>query len=209
MANAESPVAGRGAMQASVLFAPPITAAALHWLLDSLAEKESVSLQALVAAAPPTGGPTSLMLQASLPFLGVALGLALLSLMARWVWRRFGPAWAIRAGVVLWILLWSGVALALGYRHLDRSQRQPLPELAATVLQASAQAPSTRGVGGARVLVRVPGFDVPQRTLLESADAASLPVGASVALAVERGRFGGIYVTGWSVGAEPGQPASS
>lgn len=183
------------------LFAPPFVVAALQWWLITLAEKDPTPLQPLAAAAAPTGGAGSLLWQASLPFLAVLLVLALLVLVARWSWRRFGGARVIPVAAVLWLMMWAGAALAVGYRHIDRTNRQALPERMATVLNARAQEASPRGVGGAQALLRVSGLEVPQRVLLEEADAARLPAGTPVTLSLARGRFGSIYVTGWKIEA--------
>ncbi len=181
------------------LFAPPFAAAALHWWLTTLAEKEPTSLQPLAAAAAPGGGPASLLWQASWPFL-LAMGvLALLVLAGRWSWRRFGGARVMRVSALLWLLIWVAAAMAIGYRFVDRTSRQTLPEASATVLNARAQEASARGVGGAQALLRVQGFELPQRVLLEEADAAKLPAGTLVSLMLVRGRFGTIYVTGWRI----------
>ncbi len=205
--RADASAAERGRLRAAwLLFAPPCTVAALLWVLTTLAEKDPASLQLLSAAPPPSGGAASLMLQASLPFVLAVLMLALLALVAWWSWRRFGGARVLRVAAVLWVLLWAGAATAVAYRYLDRAGRQALPALTATVLQASEQPPTTRGVGGARALLRVPGFDVPQRVLLEEANAARLGTGTPVTLSLARGRFGSLYVTGWQIGPQVGSP---
>ena len=183
------------------LFAPPFVVAALHWWLTTLSEKDPTPLQALSPAGAPAGGTGSLLLQASLPFLVTVAVLALLLLAAWWSWRRFGRARMAPAAAGLWLLLWSAAAVAVGYRYLDRTDRQALPECTASVLQASEQAASARGPGGAKVLLRVQGFEVPQSVLLEEADAARLPAGAAVNLSLARGRFGKVYVTGWRLAA--------
>lgn len=183
------------------LFAPPFAVAALRWWLTTLAEKDTTPLQLLTAASAPAGGPVGLLWQASWPFL-LALGvLTLLVLAARWSWRRFGGARVIRVAAVLWLLMWAGSALAVAYRHIDRTNRQALPEASATVLNARAQEASARGVGGAQALLRVQGLEAPQRVLLEEADAARLPAGTPVTLSLARGRFGSTYVTGWKIEA--------
>lgn len=183
------------------LFAPPFAVAALHWWLTTLSEKDPAPLQALSPTGAPTGGAGSLLLQASLPFLATVAVLALLLLAAGWSWRRFGRARMVPAAAGLWLLLWSAAAVAVGYRYIDRTDRQALPERVATVLQASEQPASARGPGGAKVLLRVQGFEVPQSVLLEDADAARLPAGIPVNLSLARGRFGKVYVTGWHLAA--------
>ncbi len=195
-----SGVAERGCLRAAwLLFAPPFSVAALNWWLTTLSEEDPTPLQALRPAAAPTEGPGSLLLQASLPFLWTVAVLMLLALAAWWARRRFGTARMMAVATGLWVLLWTGTALAVGYRYLDRTDRQVLPERTATVLQASEQKASTRTLGGAKALLRVEGFEVPQGVLLEEAEAASLAAGGSLTLSLARGRFGGTYVTGWRI----------
>ncbi|MGB3069189.1 MAG: hypothetical protein WBC18_11600 [Ottowia sp.] len=183
-----------------LLFAPPFAVAALHWWLTTLSEKDPAPLQVLSAAAAPVGGPGSLLWQASLPFIQAVVALALLVLAARWSWRRFGRARMISVAAGLWLALWACAAGAVSYRYLDRTGRQALPGRGATVLQASEQPASARSVGGAKVLLRVQGFEVPQSVLLEGAEATRLPAGTPVDLSLARGRFGQVYVTGWKTG---------
>ena len=191
----------RAARVAWWLFAPPFGAAALHWLLTTLAEKDPTPLQPLTSAAAPAGGPASLLWQASWPFL-LAIGvLVLLVLAARWSWRRFGGARVIRVAALSWLLIWAASALAIGYRYVDRTNREALPEAVATVLNARPQEASARGVGGAQALLRVQGYELPQRVLLEEADAARLPAGTLVTLMLARGSFGTLYLTGWRIEA--------
>lgn len=200
--DAASTVGERRALRVTwLLFAPPFAAAAFHWWLTTLSEKDDTPLQAMRAAEAPVQGTGSLLMQASLPFLTTAGGLALLLLAVWWGWRRLGGARMIPVMTGLWILLWAGVVLAVGYRYLDRTDRQALPEHAATVLQASTQQASARGVGGAKVLLRVAGFSSPQSVLLEEADAERLSNGTAITLSMARGRFGGMYVTGWKAGS--------
>lgn len=180
-----------------LLFAPPFAAAALHWWLNTLREKDPTSLQVMSAVEASTPGTGSLLLQASLPFLSTVGVLGFLLLAAWWGWRRFGASRMIPTMTALWLLVWAAAMLAVGYRYLDRTDRQALPTRSAKVIQAGAQKASARGVGGAKALLRVEGFSSPQSVLLEEAEAANLPAGSELTLSLARGRFGGWYVTGW------------
>ena len=182
-----------------LLFAPPFTFAALRWWTRLQAELEPASWQPLRAADAPDAAAANLLWQASLPF---ALTLAALTLAGLILWvalRRFGWRRVRPVAVFLWVFLWLGAVAAAGGQHLNRAARQALPPQTASVLQARAQAPTERGVGGAEVLLRLPGFDAPQSVLLELAQVGALPPGTRVQLALARGRFGGHYVTGWQL----------
>ncbi|HRN77111.1 hypothetical protein [Ottowia sp.] len=190
------PAAG-GTRTAWLLFAPPLAALGLRWWLRARAELDPSSWQALRAAGDAPLESGLLLWQASQPFLIAVTVLALLVL-GTWVLvRRFGWRRVRPVAAAAWIVLWAALAGAAGLQHVNRVAQQALPVQTATVLQVRPQPPSERGPGGAEVLLRLPGFEVPQSVLLELADAAALPPGSRLQLALARGRFDGDYVIGW------------
>ncbi len=180
-----------------LLFAPPFGFAALRWWTRVRAGQEPGSWQRLRPADVAEAASGSLLWQASQPFVLALLALALAALLLWLAVRRVGWARVRPLAAGAWIALWLAAAAATGAQHVNRAARQALPAQIATVLQARAQAPTGRGPGGAEVLLRVPGFEAPQSVLLELAEAAALPAGSQLRLALARGRFGGHYVTGW------------
>jgi hypothetical protein len=180
-----------------LLFAPPLAALGLRWWLRTRAELDPTPWQALRAAGDAALEPGQLLWQASQPFLITTAALALLALGAWALVRRLGWRRVQPVAVLAWLLLWIGVAGAAGLQYVNRVAQQALPAQTATVLQARARPPTERGPGGAELLLRLPSFDAPQSVLLEQADAAVLPPGTRLQLALARGRFSGHYVTGW------------
>ena len=52
-------------------------------------------------------------------------------------------------------------------------------------------------MGGTELILLVPGLALPQRLLIDDAQARPLKPGDRLALQVAKGRFSGLFVTGW------------
>ncbi|CAM3494594.1 hypothetical protein [Paracidovorax anthurii] len=192
------------------LFAPPAAVVGLRWLLQW--HDDRWPGPAAWALAPFAGtrdlGP------GLLAALGAgAAGLAVVGVLLRRVARHRGRGPARRVAAGLWGLACAAGALAMAARHWDARWLQPLPETRVAVAGSRAQPPSLRGPGGTQVVLRWEagpgGGDVPvlrQATLPAEAAAAWRP-GQALRLQWARGRFGGLYATGWDALPPGGVPA--
>ncbi|MEO7399713.1 MAG: hypothetical protein ABIV07_02925 [Polaromonas sp.] len=187
-----------------LLFAPPAVMVGLRWLLQLVDDRQSgLPALPLVPVATTTGALDLLWT--------VALGIAVLTvaglLMRRAGWRRAMPA----VGLV-WLLLWLAGSGALLQRHLNReglflngaSPSAGVP-VTARVITSQFKPPSLRGMGGTELVLLVPGLALPQRLLIDDARAQPVKAGDRLALQFARGRFSGLFVTGWQ--ALPAAPS--
>lgn len=190
-------LAGRTSQRTAwLLFAPPALMVGLSWLLQ-LANDRQAGLHALplVPVATTTGALDLLWPVALCLVLLVAAGL----LMRRIGWRRVMPA----VGLV-WLLLWLAGSGALLQRHLNREslflhgiRPSAGAPVTASVVASQFRPPSLRGMGGTELVLLVPGLALPQRLLIDDAAAQRLRAGDRLALQFTRGRFSGLFVTGW------------
>ena len=190
-------LAGRTSQRTAwLLFAPPATMLGLRWLLE-LANDRQAGLPALplVPVATTTGALDLLWPVALCLVLLVAAGL----LMRRIGWRRVMPV----LGVV-WLLMWLAGSGALAQRYLNREglflrgvSATAAPPVTASVVTSQFRPPSLRGMGGTELVLLVPGLALPQRLLIDDALAQPLKTGDRLALQFARGRFSGLFVTGW------------
>ena len=179
-----------------LLFAPPAAMVGLGWLLQ-LADDRQTGLPALpLKSVATTTGAMDLLW----PF---ALGIAVLTI-AAWLLRRAGWRRAMPAAGVVWLMLWLVGSGALLQRHLNReglflqgisaSSNAPVPT---RVVSSRFKPASLRSVGGTELILLVPGLALPQRLLIDDARARPLKPGDRLALQVAKGRFSGLFVTGW------------
>lgn len=181
-----------------LLFAPPATMVGLRWLLQ-LADDRQSALPALplLPAATTTGAMDLLW--------PVALGIAVLTV-AAWLIRRAGWRRAMPVVGVVWLLLWLAGSGALLQRHLNReglllqgvSPSASAP-VTARVVSSRFKPASLRGLGGTELVLLVPGLALPQRLLIDDVRARPLKSGDRLALQFAKGRFSGLFVTGWQV----------
>ena len=187
-----------------LLFAPPAAMVGLGWLLQ-LADDRQSALPALplVPVATTTGAMDLLW--------PVALGIAVLTV-AAWLLRRVGWRRAMPAVGLVWLLLWLVGSGALLQRHLNREglflqgvNPSASAPVAARVLTSRFKPASLRAMGGTELVLRVPGLALPQRLLIDDVLARPLKAGDRLALQFAKGRFSGLFVTGWQ--ALPAAPA--
>jgi hypothetical protein len=202
--SAATPQAGAPTGRASqrmawLLFAPPAFMVAVRWLLQLADDRQSATPALALAPVSTASGTLDLLWPAALVLaLLVAAGLAL----RRIGWRRAAP---VLAG--LWVLLWLAGSGAMLQRHLNRqglfmqgmstSAAAPAQAVTARVVASRFRPPSLRGPGGTELVLQVAGLQVPQRLLIDDASAALVKPGATLALQLAPGRFGGRFVTGW------------
>lgn len=178
-----------------LLFAPPACMLALRWLLQLLEDRQITAPALPLVPVATTSGLTDLLWPA-------ATALTLLVgtgwFVRRLGWRRIAPL----AGAA-WVALWLAGSGALMQRHLNR-QGLLLQDMAAGAESVTAQVianpfkpPSLRSLGGANLVLRVPGLEVPHRLLINDLEAVRLKPGDSLALQLAPGRFNGLFVTGW------------
>lgn len=201
------------------LFAPPAAVVGLRWLLEWHADRWPGPAVWALAPFDGTRDPAAVLA-------GFGAGAAVLAATG-WLLRRAARRWgrpaARRIALGLWLLACTGGAVALALRHWDARLLQPQPEARVTVAGTRPQPASLRGPGGTQVVLRwesgsgtdtgqnVPGNGqgagpplLRQATLPSEAAAAWQP-GQVLHLQWARGRFGGLYATGWS----PAAPAGS
>ena len=192
-----------------LLFAPPAVMLALRWLLQLLEDRQVAAPALPLVPVGTTSGLADLLWPA-------AMALALLAaagwLVRRLGWRRIAPL----AGAA-WLALWLAGSGALMQRHLNR-QGLFLQSMAAGAASVTVQVianpfkpPSLRSLGGANLVLQVPGLEVPHRLLIDDLEAVRLKPGDSLALQLAPGRFNGLFVTGWRPAADalPAAPRTS
>ncbi|MDA8522522.1 hypothetical protein [Acidovorax sp. NCPPB 4044] len=189
------------------LFAPPAALMGLRWLLEWHGDRWPGPHAWALAPFAGTRDP-------GLGFAALGAGaaaIAAVGVLLRWTARRRGRPHARRVAAGLWALACVGGALAMAARHWDARWLQPLPEARVSVAGSRVQPPSLRGPGGTQVVLRWEDADpvasgtpplegtapvLRQATLPASAAAAWRP-GQALRLQWARGRFGGLYATGW------------
>lgn len=174
--------------------APPLAVLLLRTLLTAQADVDADSLQRLKVATM-VSAPGEAIWAAARPFVFTLVALAVLGAalffggrraLRRHGWPHLRP-WAVGA----WLLLWLAAGSWLLAAHLNRAGRQPLADQDATVLLVGAVAPSTRGPGGAEVYVQLPGQPQPLHLFAPEQPAQAFPVGSTVRLHTEAGRWWG------------------
>ncbi len=189
-----------------LLFAPPAVLVGLRAVLGWLSERQSATPAFPLQPLSTPSGTLELLWPIAA---GLALLLALGLLLRRLGWRRAMP---LVGG--LWLLLWLGGSAALLQRHLneqglflhDGTVPKASPNaasgparVAARVLANQFKPPSLRGAGGSELVLQMPGFDVPQRLLIDDPRARPIRPGDTLALQFSPGRFSGLFVTDWRV----------
>ncbi len=194
------------------LFAPPAALVGLRWLLQWHDDRWPGPAVWALAPFDGTRAPG-----AGLAFLGMgAAAVAVAGMLLRRMARRWGRQAARRAAIGAWVLACAGGAVALALRHWDARLLQPLPDASVVVAGSRPQPASLRGPGGTQVVLRwqpeTGGAAGPllRQTTLPDDPAAAWKPGQAVRLRWARGRFGGLYATGWDVpptgGTVPGAP---
>lgn len=189
-----------------LLFAPPAVLVGLRAVLGWLSERQSATPAFPLQPLSTPSGTLELLWPIAA---GLALLLALGLLLRRLGWRRAMP---LVGG--LWLLLWLGGSAALLQRHLNEQglflheaialdtvphlEPSPAP-VVARVLANQFKPPSPRGAGGSELVLQMPGFDVPQRLLIDDPRARQIRPGDTLALQFSPGRFSGLFVTDWRV----------
>ena len=179
-----------------LLFAPPAFMLALRWLLRLLEDRQAAAPALPLVPVATTSGLPDLLWPA-------AMTLAVLAaagwLVRRLGWRRIAPL----AGAA-WLALWLVGSGALLQRHLNRQGLLLQSMAAGAAASVTAQVvanpfkrPSLRSLGGANLVLQVPGLEVPHRLLIDDPEAVRLKPGDSLALQLAPGRFNGLFVTGW------------
>lgn len=183
-----------------LVVAPPALLVGLRWVLEWLASRGP---QLLAWPLTPVTAPQSLS-DLLWPLFAALIVLCALA----WSLHRLGWRRAARGAGVLWVLLWLVGSGALLRAHLNLRDLQPLPEARAQVLASQFKLPSQRGTGGTRLFLKLPGYEAPHSVLLDDPEAAQVQRGDTLALALARGRFDGLFVTGWRTTRIVGTAAS-
>ena len=179
-----------------LLFGPPAFMVAVRWLLQLADDRQSATPALSLVPVSTTAGTLDLLWPVAVGLLVlVAAGLVI----RRMGWRRVMPVLG-----TAWLLLWLAGSGAMLQRHLNRqglflqgmSAASAAP-VTARVVTSQFKPPSLRGLGGTELVLQVPGLDIPQRLLIDDAQAASLKPGDRLALQFAPGRFSGLFVTGW------------
>lgn len=194
-APAPAPVANYGNAQrtAWVLFAPPAMLLGLRWVLAW--QQERGVQQVLLPLTPFVPAPE--VWTALQPVLRVLLAVLLVLVLAVWARRRMGTRRVVRMLGVGWVALSLAGAGGMVWRDLNVRGVQPLPPVPAQVIGSRAKAPSTRGPGGTLLVLRVHSLEQPQQVLVDDPQAAGWRPGQRLLLAWSRGRWQGLFVTGW------------
>lgn len=193
-----------------LLFAPPAFMLALRWLLQLLEDRQVAAPALPLVPVGTTSGLLDLLWPAG-------LALAMLAA-AGWLVRRLGW-WRIAplAGAA-WLALWLVGSGALLQRHLNHQglllqgmSAGAAASVTAQVIANPFKRPSLRSLGGANLVLQVPGLEVPHRLLIDDPEAVRLKPGDSLALQLAPGRFNGQFVTGWRrvSSAPPAAPRTS
>ena len=207
-AKAPAPAPNRAGAQriAWVLFAPPALLVGLGWVLAWLQERSALAVLLPLTPFEPAQGLWAVLQ----PVLRVLLALVLVLAVALWVRQRVGTRRVLRALGVAWVALCLVVAAGMVRRDLNVRGAQPLPPVPAQVIGSRAKAPSTRGPGGTLLVLRVHALAQPQQVLVDDPQAARWQHGQRLLLAWSRGRYQGLFVTGWrplsAPASAPGRP---
>ena len=176
-----------------LLFAPPAAVVGLRQLLQWQTERSATT--PVLALGPFAGvqDPWSWM-----SLLGWAvLGIAVASVMALALQRRWGTRALQRTLAGAWVLLCVAGAAASLWGFFNVQDLQPLEPVQAQLLGSRAKAPSVRGPGGTLLVLKVDGMAQPQQLLVDDPQVAQWPTGQGVQLQWARGRSSGRFVTGW------------
>ena len=177
-----------------VLFAPPALLVGLGWVLAWLQERGAV--QAVLLPLTPFD-PSPDVWTVLQPVLRVLLAGLLVLVLALWARRRVGMRRTACALGVAWVALCLVGAAALVRRDLNVRGAEPLPPVPAQVIGSRAKAPSTRGPGGTLLVLNVHSLAQPQQVLVDDPQAAGWRHGQRLLLNWSRGRYQGLFVTGW------------
>ena len=194
---AAGPVAARTrALGGWLVFGPLVALMLLHFWLKTEAENLP-SVQPLRCDIQAESGGMWWLWSFAVPvLLVVALTAAFLLALRAWGWRRVAPKL-----LALWLALCALAAAGLVWNYLNLAGLQPMPQADATVAQARARAASEYGPGGALAILQLAPDAAWCMALLEGADASALRPGQRLRLQRARGRFRGVYVTGFDAPA--------
>ena len=194
-ARATAPVANPGSAQrtAWVLFAPPALLVGLGWVLAWQQERGVQQVLLPLTSFEPAPEIWAVLQ----PVLRVLLAGTLVLVLAVWARRRVGTRRVVRALGAVWVLLCLAAAATMVRSDLNLRGAQPLPPVPAQVIGSRAKAPSTRGPGGTLLVLRVHSLKQPQQVLLDDPQAARWRPGQQLLLSWSRGRWQGLFVTGW------------
>ena len=181
------------------LFAPPAMLVGLGWVLAWQQERSAQAV--LLPLTPFVPAPDAwAVLQ---PVMRVLLALVLVLGVALWARRRMGTRRLLRVLAVAWVALCLAGAAGMVRRDLNVRGAEPLPPVPAQVIGSRAKAPSTRGPGGTLLVLRVHSLAQPQQVLVDDPQAARWKHGQRLLLAWSRGRYQGLFVTGWRALSAP------
>jgi len=180
-----------------LLFAPLALLGGTRWVLQWMADRApgtpALPLQPFAGTEDPTGW---------LVALGYWLGaLVVLVVLLAMVWRRWGGPPVRRALLAMWVALCLVGSAGLLWRHVNVQGLQPQAPVAAEVLGSRFQKPTSRGVGGTVVVLRIAGLPSAQQVLIDDPAAAQWKPGQSLQLQWATGRFQGRFITGWQATA--------
>ena len=197
-----APAPGQSGTQrtAWVLFAPPALLVGLGWVLAWLQERGAQAVLLPLTPFEPVPDVWTVLQ----PVLRVLLAGALVLVLAVWARRRVGTRRVARALGVGWVVLCLVGAAGLVRRDLNVRGAQPLPPVPAQVIGSRAKAPSTRGPGGTLLVLKVHALKQPQQVLVDDPQAAGWRHGQRLLLTWSRGRYQGLFVTGWRPLPSPG-----
>ena len=188
-----------------LLFAPPAAVVGLRQVLQWQTERSAT--MPVLTLSPFAGAQDPWFW---LPLLGWAvLGVAVASVLARALHRRWGTRALQRTLLGAWVLLCGAGAVASLWGFFNVQNLQPLAPVQAQLLGSRPQAPSLRSVGGTLLVLQVDGMAPPQQLLLDDPQASQWPTGQRVQLQWSRGRSSGHFVTGWKALAADAAPATA
>ncbi len=184
-----------------LLLAPPLLLAGVRMVLQEATDRaSSVAAWSLTPVSAPSGWLDLIWPALAVVALLALPGLVLIRLSVRLGWRRLRPA-----ALLLWVAAWLAGSGALIERHLNQQTLQAQPSVVAVVLGRQIKPASARGVGGVVLFLQVPALTEAQRVLIDDLRLQQILPGARLQLTLARGRWHGLFVTGWqSVPAAPG-----
>ena len=173
----------------------------LGWVLTWLQDRDA---QAVVLPLTPFE-PALDMWSVLQPAMRLVLAAVLVLVLVFWARRRVGIRRVARALGAVWVALCLVGAAGMVWRDLNVRGAQPLPPVPAQVIGSRAKAPSMRGPGGTLLVLRVHSLAQPRQVLVDDPQAAHWKHGQRLLLTWSRGRYQGLFVSGWRAVSAPAQ----